>query len=46
MRAMTITADSLLSRPKCGYDGGYDVTVKGLDSKLSAVMVMALIVAI
>jgi len=27
--AMTITADSLLSMPKCGYDGGYDVFVKG-----------------
>ena len=30
VRAMTITTDSLLLRPKCGYDGGYDVAVKGL----------------
>ena len=28
--AMTIAVDSLLSRPKCGCDGGYDVAVKGL----------------
>jgi hypothetical protein len=26
----TITADSLLSRPKLDYDGGYDVVVKGV----------------
>jgi hypothetical protein len=31
VRAMTITADSLLSRPNCGCDGGYDVAVKGLN---------------
>jgi hypothetical protein len=30
VRAMTITADSLLPRPKCNYDGDYDVDVKGL----------------
>ena len=30
MRAMTITADNLLPRPKCGCDGGYDMAVKGL----------------
>jgi hypothetical protein len=30
MMAMTITADSLLPRLKLDYDGGYDVTVKGL----------------
>ena len=28
--AMTITADSLLPKPKCGCDGGYDVAMKGL----------------
>ena len=27
--AMTITSDSLLSRPKLDCDGGYDVAVKG-----------------
>jgi len=27
--AMTITIDSLLSRPKLDYDGGYDVALKG-----------------
>ena len=26
---MAITVDSLPPRPKCGYDGGYDVAVKG-----------------
>jgi hypothetical protein len=30
VRAMTITADSLLPRLKCSYEGGYDVAVKGL----------------
>jgi hypothetical protein len=30
VRAMTITADSLLPRPKCGCDGNYDMVVKGL----------------
>ena len=30
MRAMIITADSLLSRLKCGCDGSYDVAMKGL----------------
>jgi hypothetical protein len=29
MKAMSITADSLLSRPKLDYDGGYDVAMKG-----------------
>ena len=29
VKAMTITIDNLLPRPKCGYDGGYDVVVKG-----------------
>ena len=29
VKAMTITVDSLPPRPKCGYDGGYDVAVKG-----------------
>ena len=28
--AMTITVDSLLSRPKLDCDGGYDAAVKGL----------------
>jgi len=30
VRAMTITANSLLPRPKCDCDGGYDVAMKGL----------------
>ena len=30
VRAMTITVDSLLPRPKCGCNRGYDVAVKGL----------------
>jgi hypothetical protein len=30
VKAMTITADSLLSRPKLDCDVGYDVAVKGL----------------
>ena len=30
MKAMTITTDILLPRPKLDYDGGYDVAVKGL----------------
>ena len=30
VKAMTITVDSLLPRPKCGYDGVYNVAVKGL----------------
>jgi hypothetical protein len=30
VRAMTITVDSLLPRPKCSCEGGYDVAVKGL----------------
>ena len=30
VRAMTITANSLLPRPKYGCDGGYDVAMKGL----------------
>ena len=29
VRAMTITADSLLPRTKSGYDGAYDVAMKG-----------------
>jgi hypothetical protein len=29
MRAMIITADSILLRPKLDYNGGYDVAVKG-----------------
>ena len=29
VKAVTITIDSLLLRPKCGCDGGYDVVVKG-----------------
>ena len=29
MMAITITADSLLSRPKLDCDGGYDAAVKG-----------------
>jgi hypothetical protein len=29
VKAMTITIDSLPPRPKCGYNGGYDVAVKG-----------------
>jgi hypothetical protein len=31
MRATTITINSLLPRPKCGCDRGYDVVVKGLN---------------
>jgi hypothetical protein len=31
VRAMTFTADSLLSRAKLDCDGGYDVVVKGLN---------------
>ena len=27
--AMTFTVNSLLSRPKLDYDGGYDAAVKG-----------------
>jgi hypothetical protein len=30
LKAMTITIDSLPPRPKCGYDGGYNMAVKGL----------------
>ena len=30
VKAMTITVDSLLSRPKLDCDVGYDVTVKGV----------------
>jgi hypothetical protein len=30
VRAMTITANNLLLRPKYGCDGGYDVAVKDL----------------
>ena len=30
VKAMTITVDSLLPRPKCGCDGGYNMYVKGL----------------
>ena len=29
VKAMTITVDSLLSRPKLDYDVAYDATVKG-----------------
>ena len=29
VKAMTITVDNLLSRPKLDYDVGYDVVVKG-----------------
>ena len=29
VKAMTITVDSLLPRPKLDYDVGYDVAVKG-----------------
>ena len=29
VKAMTITVDSLLARPKLDYDVGYDAAVKG-----------------
>ena len=39
VRAMTITANSLLPRPKCSCDGGYDVAMKGL----SVVVILSLL---
>jgi hypothetical protein len=36
VRAMTNTVDSLLSRPKFGYDGGYDMAVIGLNVVVEA----------
>ena len=30
VKAMTITVDSLLARPKLDYDVGYDAAVKGV----------------
>jgi hypothetical protein len=34
VRAIIITADSLLLRPKLDYDEGYDVAVKGASAEV------------
>jgi hypothetical protein len=38
MKAMTITADSLLPRPKLDYDVGYDAAIKGASVVVSCPM--------